>query len=339
MALRFRKSINLGGGFRINLSKAGVGYSWGVPGYRVTKTASGKVRSTYSIPGTGISYVNERRNGKKTEPHSAIKPMKITPQDALVDINSADIQEFQPAEYQDLTNKISKTIKINRISTILICFIIFAAQPLFLIVGIAGIVLKVVVHVYGKIELDYELDDYKKEAHNLRIKKWTSLNENKKMWQITQSAVVTNKKVNAGAGRNINRIPFKFSTLKPFYLKVNADILMMRLKKETLIFLPDKILIVRGLKVGAVDYDQVSIRVSDVRFIESGIVPKDAQIVDHTWQYVNKNGSPDKRFKNNRQRPVCLYGVILITSPSGLNVEIQCSSHEKAKNFNYSIGA
>lgn len=32
LGLRFRKSINLGGGFRINLSKSGVGYSWGAPG-------------------------------------------------------------------------------------------------------------------------------------------------------------------------------------------------------------------------------------------------------------------------------------------------------------------
>lgn len=29
MGLRFRKSIKLGGGFRLNLSKSGVGYSWG----------------------------------------------------------------------------------------------------------------------------------------------------------------------------------------------------------------------------------------------------------------------------------------------------------------------
>ena len=41
MGFRYRKSINLGGGFRINLSKSGVGYSWGVKGYRVTKTAKG----------------------------------------------------------------------------------------------------------------------------------------------------------------------------------------------------------------------------------------------------------------------------------------------------------
>ncbi len=32
MGFRYRKSINLGGGFRINLSKSGIGYSWGVKG-------------------------------------------------------------------------------------------------------------------------------------------------------------------------------------------------------------------------------------------------------------------------------------------------------------------
>lgn len=37
MGINFRKSINLGGGFRINLSKSGIGYSWGVKGFRVTK--------------------------------------------------------------------------------------------------------------------------------------------------------------------------------------------------------------------------------------------------------------------------------------------------------------
>lgn len=38
MGFRFRKSINLGGGVRINLSKSGIGYSFGVPGLRYTKS-------------------------------------------------------------------------------------------------------------------------------------------------------------------------------------------------------------------------------------------------------------------------------------------------------------
>ena len=64
MGLRFRKSINLGGGFRINLSKSGIGYSYGVKGLRYTKTAKGKERMTASIPGTGLSWSTEA--GKDT---------------------------------------------------------------------------------------------------------------------------------------------------------------------------------------------------------------------------------------------------------------------------------
>ena len=67
MGFRFRKSINLGGGFKINLSKSGVGYSWGTKGARITKTAKGTKRTTLSIPGTGISYVSETSGKKHTQ--------------------------------------------------------------------------------------------------------------------------------------------------------------------------------------------------------------------------------------------------------------------------------
>ena len=71
MGLRFRKSINLGGGFKINLSKSGIGYSWGVKGFRVTKTARGTTRRTASIPGTGISYVSESGKKKRSSTHTS----------------------------------------------------------------------------------------------------------------------------------------------------------------------------------------------------------------------------------------------------------------------------
>ena len=74
MGFRFRKSINLGGGFKVNLSKSGVGYSWGTKGVRYTKTASGKKRTTLSIPGTGISYVSESGSKKKAQNQKATKP-------------------------------------------------------------------------------------------------------------------------------------------------------------------------------------------------------------------------------------------------------------------------
>lgn len=65
MGFRYRKSINLGDGFRINLSKSGIGYSFGVKGARITKKANGGIRTTLSIPNTGLSYVSETDKAKK----------------------------------------------------------------------------------------------------------------------------------------------------------------------------------------------------------------------------------------------------------------------------------
>lgn len=64
MGVRFRKSIKAGP-VRVNFSKSGVGYSVGGKGFRVTKKANGGVRTTTSIPGTGISYVKDSGSGKR----------------------------------------------------------------------------------------------------------------------------------------------------------------------------------------------------------------------------------------------------------------------------------
>lgn len=72
MGIRFRKSINLGGGARINLSKSGIGYSVGTKGARVTKTARGTTRKTVSIPNTGISYSTETGKKKKRSSNSTV---------------------------------------------------------------------------------------------------------------------------------------------------------------------------------------------------------------------------------------------------------------------------
>lgn len=51
MAWNFRKSINLGHGFRANLSKHGVGYSAGIRGARVGINARKQPYKYISLPG------------------------------------------------------------------------------------------------------------------------------------------------------------------------------------------------------------------------------------------------------------------------------------------------
>lgn len=76
MVFRFRKSIKLPGGFRGNLNKSGVGYSWCTKGFRATKTAGGNVRKTYSIPGTVLSYVEESKS--KTNPKKKTREKEMS---------------------------------------------------------------------------------------------------------------------------------------------------------------------------------------------------------------------------------------------------------------------
>lgn len=77
MGFRFRKSFGKGP-FRVTVSKSGVGYSVGTKGFRYTKKAGGGTRTTASIPGTGISYVNET-SARKSTPSAAV-PSRIQPE-------------------------------------------------------------------------------------------------------------------------------------------------------------------------------------------------------------------------------------------------------------------
>lgn len=65
MGLRFRKSISIMPGVKLNLGKTGMSISAGVPGFRKTFHTSGRVTTTVGIPGTGIYYVDTKNPSNK----------------------------------------------------------------------------------------------------------------------------------------------------------------------------------------------------------------------------------------------------------------------------------
>jgi tetratricopeptide (TPR) repeat protein len=56
MTFRYRKSIRLGKGVRINLSKTGIGLSAGIPGFRYSVHSSGRTTRSVGVPGTGMYF-------------------------------------------------------------------------------------------------------------------------------------------------------------------------------------------------------------------------------------------------------------------------------------------
>ncbi|MBC2169907.1 DUF4236 domain-containing protein [Listeria booriae] len=327
MRFRSRKSINLGGGFRINVSKSGIGYSWGVKGARITKTARGNTRTTLSIPGTGISHITETRKKTKDSEYHNVGEQNIYVDNTTPSISTetVNVHEYQPAEYKDLLDSIKKIQNINLLSTILICTLLLAASPIFIFTGIAGIILKFYVHTKLSITIEYTFDEETKQSYENLCALWMSLNENEQFWQTIAESQL-NQKTSGGASRGVNRIPSKAIAKPPYFLKTNVKPFGLKLRKQKLFFLPDKLLIISGRKVGALNYADIRMGLGTTNFVETDAVPKDAHILGHTWLKVNKNGSPDKRFKNNRQVPVCQYGEVRIESGNALHVELMCSN-------------
>lgn len=63
MGLRFRKSVTLCKGVKLNFGKSGMSISVGGKGYRKTINTKGQVTTSIGIPGTGIYYTDTKKIG------------------------------------------------------------------------------------------------------------------------------------------------------------------------------------------------------------------------------------------------------------------------------------
>lgn len=316
MGWRYRKSINLGGGFKINISKSGIGYSWGFPGYRHTYSANGSQRKTYSIPGTGISYVENIGRKNKDE------KLNYNDNSRLITGETKYFYNFNVSDMgknDEMLKQINKLRIIDIISNI--CLISVYLIPI-------GIILKLLIAFKWKLDLSYEMDD-------INIKKYDCLNgflselaKNNKIWQVNSLTRVYNTKYNAGASNNVTRHKVCLNRKLPWYISSNIDVYCMNLKSEKIYFTPDRMLIFKRMgAAGCKTYNNITAEFSTTNFVENEIVPRDAEIIRYTWRYVNKNGGPDRRFNNNRQIPVCKYGEINLKTSDGINIYLECSNH------------
>ena len=329
MGFRYRKSINLGGGFRINLSKSGIGYSWGVKGYRVTKTANGGVRRTVSIPGTGISHVTETSGGNH-ENRQQNRQNESTNSNLYdqQDIENTNIETMCSDGVEDILKSANRALLLNTISTacIVIFFLLSCGTPIFLVLLAIAVAAKIYVKRSGVIDLEYEIDEEELEHIKERMRPIRHLLTCDKVWRIMQSGKVIDRKYSSVASSTVRRVACKVSDKTPFPFRSSVSAVCVKSGKENLIFLPDKLFIMKSRKIGALSYWDIESSAQRTRFVESESVPNDAQIVGTTWKYVNKSGGPDKRFKDNRELPICLYGELALKSPAGLNTDILFSN-------------
>lgn len=332
MGFRLRKSINLGGGFKINLSKSGIGYSFGIPGIRYTQMANGRQRTTYSIPGTGFSYVEESGKNKRNQISDTIP---IATEENLISETVSSIEfDNNSTDFLSAINEFKK--KDLALKTVIIFLSIFSTLAFhnvsFIFLGILALLCYLVYRnknllIKAEYNFDYDSSTNFEQLNNF-FKELSSCN---KLWMINSQYNNMDTKRNAGSNIGILRTSISISKKLPYYLKSNIECYCLYLDKITMYFLPDQVLIDSGINTTVADFGEFIFEFRNTIFIENETVSKDSEIVDYTWQYVNKNGTPDKRFKNNPKYPKCNYGSIIMKNNSGINISLLLSSQEKTK--------
>lgn len=73
MGWSFRRSINIGP-FRINFSKSGISYSFGLAGFRTGVNSKGRRYSSMSVPGTGLRYNKSHSTSTKKKKAAVDQP-------------------------------------------------------------------------------------------------------------------------------------------------------------------------------------------------------------------------------------------------------------------------
>lgn len=343
MGFYLRKSLKVGP-IRFNLSKSGIGVSAGIKGFRV---GSGPRGNYIHVGRGGIYYRKTLAHSSKTD---TLSPKEYTPpattQTPMEGIESGNVLHMTDSSSAELLNELNSKRKKWRmwpatavVSILAILTVVRNNSPIWLTILILVLLLGLTVFAYYRdqlaksVVLFYKLDSTLEKDYQSFHNAFDNLRSCNKIWHIEAQGNVTDRKYHAGANTLIKRKLILLTKGQPPFVKTNISVPTIPVGQQKLYFFPDRLLVFDTNGVGAVGYDLLRIIVSETRFIENEEVPRDSQIVDKTWKYVNKKGGPDKRFNNNRELPIALYEDIHFTSSSGLNELIQLSRTGLGTNF------
>jgi tetratricopeptide (TPR) repeat protein len=96
-SLRFRRSVSLGKGVRLNVNKRSTGMSFGTRGMRYSVNTSGRGIRSAGIPGTGLYYVDRSRGSNRAgEPGGGRSGSASTSTPGSTALTTANVEQLIP---------------------------------------------------------------------------------------------------------------------------------------------------------------------------------------------------------------------------------------------------
>ena len=153
-----------------------------------------------------------------------------------------------------------------------------------------------------------------------------------KIW--IQASKLRNTVAKSSAGSLVSLQETVFGVGVFNYIQTKYDVPVIPIGNQLLYLYPQYgILSTTPAQFEIVDYADISLQYTPISFQEPGAYPTDAEKIGTTWEYVNKDGSPDRRYANNRQISVVSYGGINLIIKGKLSVTFQVSNPNSTRQF------
>ena len=349
MGWYLRKSVSVGP-VRFNLSKSGVGTSIGVRGFRVGTKPNG---TNYLHAGAGGLYYRQDFPGSGgTEPARPPAPSSPARSSQTTSHLSASAEQLSRGTKNALVLALNQSYGLFRLDYLVMALAVIGfllglgASP-----GVAFVILGCFIPVVAgviwwemkrrTIDVSYDLAGSDLDRFQALVLAMNHLALSQMVWGLFETRAVGpghESKLNAGAGSLVQRGSIKIGEGKPPWMRTNISIPVVQFAGKSFYFLPDCLLVYDTSGVAAVEYATLQVHAGTTRFIEETTLPQDSQVVDHTWKYPNKNGGPDKRFRDNLELPICQYGQLGLSTPKGFSVELMTSRMDAPAKFVEAFG-
>ncbi len=352
MAWSYHKHIKIIPGIRLNIGKSGVRTTIGLDMAGIHPEDAGPPPAIHSIP-------------KNLEAGAGFQPPSARPGTGD-NIFSADIQEITSKGMQGIREAMQMSrrqqqelardleavrrkvrfsrLKLN-ISHLLLYGIINRSVSRKIREDIAAqdaAILQISEQIKrSAVVLRTDFEPGTREQYQQVIQAFKGLMASEKIWDVTSAHYQDRVAARSSASTLVSKREVRFDLQALPELSSDPDVLhFQNANGADLYFYPGFVVMYASPESFAlIGLEELIFSHGAVRFTETGPVPGDSTIIDRTWTKVNKNGTPDKRFKSNYQIPIVRYGELRLKTASGLHEEYECSNYEATEAFGLAFKA
>lgn len=364
VSFRFRRSIQLFPGVRLNLSGAGYSVSVGKPGAMINLRPKGGTL-TLGLPGSGLSYRQSFTFGDAQEP-TPVNPLK--PSDNLSPL-LPDVSEIQSAAVATLTSpdlsglktlinearaqrdalkpdldealkdRVKAWRRLRRREQFPLRPLMKRSIPMAQAAFTAAEeeARKVTKALAAScIAIQFAYDEKTLASHRALEEAHSYLARSERIWDITSALEVDRVRDRSSASTAYARTPVSLTTTSDSPIVGAQKCLRFQNANGPDLDIFAGFLLMRdgrASEYALIDLRELQLEVKESNFIENDLPPIDAEKIGEAWEKSNLDGSPDRRFKENRRIPVMRYGSLSFSTASGVSELYLTSNCDAAFRF------